>query len=63
LEQVLGTGGSQFPVSIILKSKSAGSLDQSIDDSIADVDEDVEDQAIEAKMFVNNHIIKICFND
>ena len=73
LEQVLGTGGSQFPVSIMLKS-STGLRDQmggtdehnggDDDDDLGDGGfTDAEDQGIEGKMFVNQHMIKICFKD
>ena len=60
LESVLGTGGSQFPVSLMLKSKVNESI-HSIDETLAD-DSDTENAPIEGKMFVNNHLIKICFD-
>ena len=53
---MLGTGGSQFPVSINLKKTAEQAQD--------DVDEyDEESQAIQGKMFVNQHMIKVCFRE
>ena len=64
LESVLGTGGSQFPVSIVTTKKA----DQEMDDTEEHVDDDADDggfieddnQGIATKMFVNQHMIKIC---
>lgn len=47
LEQVLGTGGSQFPVNILMKQEST--------------DEDPDE--IDGKIYVNSHVIKIVFQD
>ena len=51
LEQVLGTGGSQFPVTILMKTESTDE---------ADIDEIEE---IDGKIYVNSHVIKIVFQD
>lgn len=51
LEQVLGTGGSQFPVSILMKTESTDEAD------IEEVEE------IDGKIYVNSHVIKIVFQD
>jgi len=47
LEQVLGTGGSQFPVTISLSGKAKNS----------------EEELHDAKLFVSQHLIKICFEN
>jgi len=52
IEQVLGTGGSQFPVTILMKKDI---LDE------GEVEEETEE--IDAKMYVNSHVIKLCFQD
>ena len=46
LEQVLGTGGSQFPVTITFTGKHRS-----------------EEELHDAKLFVSQHLIKICFED
>lgn len=58
LEQVLGTGGSQFPVSIMLKKSVVKGGDEGEHDASLDEDEcspgfDDENQGIQGKMFVN----------
>ena len=60
LESVLGTGGSQFPVSIMLKSSASESRLNPIDERVS-TDEEA-DGPTEGRMFVNQHLIKICFD-
>ena len=59
---MLGTGGSQFPVQIILK-KGAGEAEKQTgsDEDEGFVEE--ENQGMMGKMFVNQHMIKVCFKD
>jgi len=66
LEYVLGTGGSQFPVSLIMLEDGSTSIfkqnkqmHKRLDSMI--IEEDVE--AIEAHLFVSSNVIKLCFVD
>lgn len=53
LEQVLGTGGSQFPVTILMKDQL----------NLTDESDINETEEIDGKIYVNSHVIKICFQD
>ena len=44
LEQILGSGGNQFPVSVIMGEKGY----------------DGQEESLEATMYVNSHLLKIC---
>ncbi len=67
LEYVLGTGGSQFPVSLIVATDSQNTVVKKqgkhgarrVDSLI--VEEDVE--SVEATLFISATIIKLCFLD
>lgn len=64
LEQVLGTGGSTFAVSVLLKSpKSKLALAALADPDDVVVEDDEEARAIDGRMFVNQHMIKIQLKD
>lgn len=50
---MLGTGGSQFPITVLNNSSSNKKMS----------DDDMDSENIEANLFVNSHVIKICFID
>lgn len=56
LEYVLGTGGSQFPITVLMAGSGTNFHKKG---AVRDEDEELE--SIEASLFVNTHVIKICF--
>ncbi|CDW77286.1 UNKNOWN [Stylonychia lemnae] len=64
LEYVLGTGGSQFPISVLLHGSDTNFHKRGNSRSLKENQyESDELESIEANLYVNSHVIKICFND
>lgn len=51
LETVLGQGGSEFPVTVLMKPDA---IDEQGNDEFEEID---------GKVYVNSHVVKICFQD
>lgn len=72
LEYVLGTGGSQFPITVLLSGSSTNFHKKGSscvmgkgmrDDENEEEEVEGEAESIEASLFVNTHVIKLCFTD